>query len=48
VVAQNTDLRAIVLVSANPIYHVGGDIKAALLGGGNMPAIHLAMPSVAT
>jgi cation/acetate symporter len=33
---------AIVLVSANPIYHVGGDIKAALLGGGNMPAIHLA------
>ena len=33
---------AIVLVSANPIYHVGNDIKAALLGGGNMPAIHLA------
>ena len=33
---------AIVLVSTNPIYHVGGDIKAALLGGGNMPAIHLA------
>src|SRR6202167_857858 len=33
---------AIILVSANPIYHVGGDIKAALLGGGNMPAIHLA------
>jgi cation/acetate symporter len=33
---------AIVLVSANPIYHAGGDIKAALLGGGNMPAIHLA------
>ena len=33
---------AIVLVLTNPIYHVGGDIKAALLGGGNMPAIHLA------
>jgi len=33
---------AIVLVGPNPIYHVGGDIKAALVGGGNMPAIHLA------
>jgi cation/acetate symporter len=33
---------AIVLVGPNPIYHVGGDIKAALIGGGNMPAIHLA------
>ena len=33
---------AIVLVSTNPIYHVGDDIKGALLGGGNMPAIHLA------
>ncbi len=33
---------AIVLVATNPIYHVGGDIKGALLGGGNMPAIHLA------
>ena len=33
---------AIVLVSTNPIYHVGNDIKGALLGGGNMPAIHLA------
>jgi cation/acetate symporter len=33
---------AIVLVGPNPIYHVGGDIKSALLGGGNMPAIHLA------
>src|SRR5580704_9437949 len=30
---------AIVLVSANPAYH---DAKGALLGGGNMPAIHLA------
>jgi cation/acetate symporter len=30
---------AIVLVSANPDYH---DAKGALLGGGNMPAIHLA------
>ena len=29
---------AIVLVATNPIYHVGGDIKAALLGGGNMAA----------
>jgi cation/acetate symporter len=33
---------AIVLVLTNPAYHVGGDIKGALLGGGNMPAIHLA------
>jgi cation/acetate symporter len=33
---------AIVLVSTNPAYHVGNDIKNALLGGGNMPAIHLA------
>jgi cation/acetate symporter len=33
---------AIVLVSTNPIYHVGDDVKGALLGGGNMPAIHLA------
>ncbi len=33
---------AIVLVSTNPAYHVGNDIKGALLGGGNMPAIHLA------
>lgn len=33
---------AIVLVATNPIYHVGGDLKAGLLGGGNMPAIHLA------
>jgi cation/acetate symporter len=33
---------AIVLVGPNPIYHVGDDIKGALLGGGNMPAIHLA------
>jgi cation/acetate symporter len=33
---------AIVLVATNPIYHVGNDIKGALLGGGNMPAIHLA------
>jgi cation/acetate symporter len=30
---------AIVLVGPNPIYH---DVKGALLGGGNMPAIHLA------
>ncbi len=34
---------AIVLVSTNPIYHVGDDIKNALIGGNaNMPAIHLA------
>ncbi len=33
---------AIVLVSAEPAYHVGNDIKGALLGGANMPAIHLA------
>ena len=33
---------AIVLVLTNPIYHVGGDLTKALLGGGNMPAIHLA------
>ena len=30
---------AIVMVSTNPAYH---DAKGALLGGGNMPAIHLA------
>src|SRR6202021_1745537 len=33
---------AIVLVSANPIYHVGGDIKAPLLGRGHIPGVHLA------
>ena len=33
---------AIVLVYTNPVYHVGNDLKSALLGGGNMPAIHLA------
>jgi cation/acetate symporter len=33
---------AIVLVGPNAIYHVGGDIAKGLLGGGNMPAIHLA------
>jgi cation/acetate symporter len=33
---------AIVLVATNPVYHVGNDVKGALLGGGNMPAIHLA------
>src|SRR6202044_2420868 len=30
---------AIILVGPNPLYH---DAKGALLGGGNMPAIHLA------
>jgi cation/acetate symporter len=33
---------AIVLVGPEAIYHVGGDIAKGLLGGGNMPAIHLA------
>ncbi len=33
---------AIVLVYTNPAYHVGNVITGALLGGGNMPAIHLA------
>jgi cation/acetate symporter len=33
---------AIVLVLTNPVYHVGGDVTKGLLGGGNMPAIHLA------
>ena len=33
---------AIVLVLTNPAYHVAGDVAKALLGGGNMPAIHLA------
>jgi cation/acetate symporter len=34
---------AIVLVSQNPHYLVGGDVAAGkLIGGGNMPAIHLA------
>jgi cation/acetate symporter len=33
---------AIVLVGPDPIYHVGGDITKGLLGGANMPAIHLA------
>ena len=33
---------AIVLVLTNPIYHEAGDIAKGLLGGGNMPAIHLA------
>ena len=33
---------AIVMVGPNTIYHVGGDIAKGLLGGGNMPAIHLA------
>ena len=33
---------AIVLVGPETVYHVGGDIAKGLLGGGNMPAIHLA------
>ena len=33
---------AIVLVLPNGIYHDGGDVTKGLLGGANMPAIHLA------
>ena len=33
---------AIVLVAPTRVYHDGGAVKGALLGGGNMPAIHLA------
>ena len=33
---------AITLVLPNAIYHDGGDVTKGLLGGGNMPAIHLA------
>ena len=33
---------AIVLVLPNGIYHEAGDVAKGLLGGGNMPAIHLA------
>ena len=33
---------AIVLVGPEAVYHIGGDIAKGLLGGGNMPAIHLA------
>jgi cation/acetate symporter len=33
---------AIVLVLPNGIYHDGGDVAKGLLGGANMPAIHLA------
>jgi cation/acetate symporter len=33
---------AIVMVGPNAIYHIGGDVAKGLLGGGNMPAIHLA------
>jgi cation/acetate symporter len=33
---------AIVLVGPNAIYHEAGDLAKGLLGGGNMPAIHLA------
>src|SRR6202161_2876399 len=33
---------AIVLVLTNPEYHVGNDVKGALIGGGNMAALHLA------
>ena len=33
---------AIIFVGSDPAYHVAGDITKALLGGGNMPAIHLA------
>ena len=30
------------LVGPEAIYHVGGDVTKGLLGGANMPAIHLA------
>jgi cation/acetate symporter len=34
---------AIVLVGPNALYHAGGDLKAALIGGNaNMPVVHLA------
>ncbi len=33
---------AIVMVLADPAYHTGGDITKGLLGGDNMPAVHLA------
>ena len=33
---------AIIFVLTDSAYHVGGDIAKPLLGGGNMPAIHLA------
>ncbi|THD47179.1 MAG: cation acetate symporter [Bradyrhizobium sp.] len=33
---------AIVMVGPDPAYHVGGDITKGLIGGANMPAIHLA------
>jgi len=33
---------AIIFVLTDPAYHVGGDVAKPLLGGGNMPAIHLA------
>ncbi len=33
---------AIVFVLSDPAYHVGADVTKPLLGGGNMPAIHLA------
>ncbi|WP_425930018.1 cation acetate symporter [Pseudomonas sp. NyZ201] len=33
---------AIVIVGTDPQFFVGGDVKAALIGGGNMVAMHLA------
>jgi len=33
---------AIVIVGSDPQFFVGGDVKAALIGGGNMVAMHLA------
>jgi cation/acetate symporter len=35
-------LAAIVIVGQNPAYFEGGDIAGKMIGGGNMPAMHLA------
>jgi cation/acetate symporter len=35
-------LAAIVIVGQNPAYFEGGDINGKMIGGGNMPAMHLA------
>jgi cation/acetate symporter len=35
-------LAAIVIVGQNPAYFEGGDVNGKMIGGGNMPAMHLA------
>ena len=35
-------LAAIVIVGQNPAFFEGGDINGKMIGGGNMPAMHLA------